>query len=103
MTRFWSPSAAPAGRTPGVTSSYLRADQGANGRKLQRRQDQPVDSRHFACVARRATSSATPQRIAGLAQIGIVIGGHHRDGEQPQSAPPAPSRAAPWFVEKRGW
>ena len=39
-----------------------------------------------ACAARSATSSAHREVVAGRGEIGIVVGGQHRDGENAQAA-----------------
>ena len=85
MMRFWSPASAPAGRMPGVTSTMPAPTMRAQLGRLLGRADQAVD----ADVARLRGALGDQLRhgevVAGGGEIGVVVGGQHRDGEDAQA------------------
>jgi hypothetical protein len=87
-TRFWSPTAAPAGRTPGGDDQLaLRLRQGADRRRLVRAGDHTIGP-GFPARGRRAPARFRPGRRAGS--------GSRPDRRGPaRSAPSPPGSSAP--------
>ena len=100
--RFWSPASAPAGRMPGVTisrSEPTRARTAAASVAAQTMPSMPISR---ACAARRATSSAVLEGVAGLREVGVVVGGQHRDGEDLEVRAGLLPRPPPaWSADRR--
>ena len=75
----------PGGAHAGRDQQHFRANQRADRRELQRRENQPVDAKLPRLRRPKRRQLRHAERIAGLAQIGVVVRGHHRDGQQPQT------------------